>query len=50
MKLAQMIKKCIKKHNEKKLLKAGFIRCVNCNNLVNESDRYCMHCGRRLIE
>lgn len=40
------IKALIKKHNEKKLLKQGFIRCARCKRLILRTDKYCQYCGK----
>lgn len=39
------VQKIIKKHNEKIMLKNGFIRCANCNNFILGTDNYCRYCG-----
>ena len=41
----QVIKKLIKKHNEKILSKNGFIHCASCKEMIKKSDKYCLYCG-----
>lgn len=38
-------KKILKKHNERILLKHGFVHCANCKKLILKSDKYCQYCG-----
>lgn len=47
VKIIKKIKeKITERHTEKFLLKNGFVRCANCNNLILGSHNYCMYCGK----
>lgn len=43
--MIRFIRLLIKKHNERVLLKKGFIRCAHCKQLILKQDRYCQYCG-----
>lgn len=42
----KVVRNLIEKHNEKVLLKKGFIHCANCKRLIPKSDKYCQYCGK----
>lgn len=41
-----MLKKLIKKHNEKTLLKKGLVHCTYCKKMIGKGDKYCQYCGK----
>lgn len=41
-----MLREIIKKHNEKILVKRGFVQCAFCKKLIFKNDKYCQYCGK----
>lgn len=41
-----LLAKLIKKHNEKILIKKGFIYCANCKKIILKTDKFCQYCGK----
>lgn len=42
----KLMKKMLKRYNEKIMLKRGFAPCNNCNNLILRTHNYCQYCGK----
>ena len=42
------IKGAVEKHNERILIKNGFVRCAYCRNFIHKSDKYCQYCGKKI--
>lgn len=41
-----MLKKILKKYNEKILSKEGLVHCTYCEKLICREDKYCQYCGK----
>lgn len=41
------IKGAVEKHNERILIKKGFVRCIHCGSFVH-NDKYCQYCGKEI--
>lgn len=44
--MREILKKLLKKHNERMLLKSGLIHCAYCKKLISKGDKYCQYCGK----
>lgn len=42
----EILKKAIKKHNEKILLRNGLVHCAYCKKMILKQDKYCQYCGK----
>lgn len=41
-----ILRKIIKKHNERIFLKKGLVHCAYCKKMIFKEDKYCQYCGK----